>query len=205
MNKIENSLAFMLLQFAVSAGCGVCDDADFPVSTTGLNTDLEAQAGGVSALAFYKRGATTLVDPELPADWAAAVTAGDLRVINGCYGQGGIEDASTVEQLGACEVPVKSKSETVLTFDYIEDNITRDVHAFMKNLENKTNCYQVAMVFCNGDVTAFLDASVIAAYAADNTKSGKRRWTLTVTFQEVPDYLTVNFAAIWAAISGLPQ
>jgi len=75
----------------------------------------------------------------------------------------------------------------------------------MKNLENKTNCYQIAMVFCNGDVTAFLDASVIAAYAADNTKSGKRRWTLTVTFQEVPDYLTVNFAAIWAAISGLPQ
>lgn len=204
MNKIQNSLAFMLLQFAVSAGCGVCDDADFPVATTGLNTDLEAQPGGVSSLAFYKRGATTLANEELPADWAAAVTAGDLRVLNGCYGQGGIEDASTVEQLGACEVPVKSKSETVLTFDYIEDNITRDVHAFMKNLEDKTNCYQIAMVFCNNDVTAFLDASVIAAYAADNTKSGKRRWTLTITFQEVPDYLTVKFPAIWAAISNLP-
>jgi hypothetical protein len=199
-----NKLNFMLLQFAVSAGCGICDDADFPVAVTGLNTDLEAVPGGVSSLAFYKRGATTLANQELPADWAAAVTAGDLRVLNGCYGQGGIEDASTVEQLGACEVPVKSKSETVLTFDYIEDNITRDVHAFMKNLDDKTNCYEMAMVFCNGDVTAFLDATVIAAYAADNTKSGKRRWTLTVTFQEVPDYLTVQFPAIWAVIAGLP-
>lgn len=205
MNKLQFSQAFMLLHFAALAGCGVCDDADFPVSTTGLNTDLEAQPGGVSALAFYKRGATTLANEELPADWAAAITAGDLRVINGCYGQGGIEDASTVEQLGACEVPVKSKSETVLTFDYIEDNATRDVHAFMKNLDDKTNCYQVAMIFCNGDITTFLDASVTAAYAADNTKSGKRRWTLTVTFQEVPDYLTVKFGAIWTAISGLVQ
>lgn len=205
MNKLQFSQAFMLLHFAALAGCGVCDDADFPVSTTGLNTDLETQAGGVNGMAFYKTDATTLTDPEVPADWAAAVTAGDLRVINGCYGQGGVADNSTIEELGACEVPIVSKRSSVMTFNYIEDNVTRDVHAFFKALEGRVNCYKIAYFFCDGTVTDFYDASVTTAFEADDTRSGKRRWVITVTFREIPDFLTTNFAAIWAAISGLAQ
>ncbi len=193
------------LSFRGQAGCGVCDSsADFFTSVDGLNNDLTAQAGGVARIALLKNSAT-FTDVNDEEEWETKITAGDLRVLIGCLQTGELTDNATEEQLGSCEVNVISANSWAITFTDIEDNVSKDRFNFWKKVRENQNCYSVAMIYCNGDIMDFTPASVVPKYNAEGTKSGKRNWTVTITFEVLPDYITLNWSVLYPAIQALVQ
>lgn len=187
------------------AGCGVCDSsADFITPVDGINVDLTVQQGGFCALAILKKS-DPFTDPNDDAEWATKITAGDLRVLMGCYQQGDIVDNSATEALGSCERPALSKSEWLATFVDIEDNVSHDRYAFWEKVRANANCYQVAFINSDGTIQGFVDASILPKFNTGATKSDKRSWNVEITFYKLPPFLTLTYDVLDPAIAGLAQ
>ena len=190
---MKNSHLFMLLaavaamdaptNFKLATTCGVCEDFDPPLAITGINTDVEVQAGGAPYIAILDKN-FPLADELILANWDAAVLANQMVVLRNCLDTGGIEPNQTVENLGSCLTPVVTVDELVLTFSTFVDNDTYDRFKFMQYLRTSNSCFLVAIADCNGKIHPFVEATIQSpAYQKEDTKTGKTRWTLTITFK----------------------
>lgn len=183
------------------AGCGDCDPTfEFLVPTDGLNTDLAAEPGGIRAL-FLLHNSDPFTDVTDSAEWSAklnpvAPALPTMIALNGCYNTGGLEQASNEETLGSCELNLRTVDKNTLTFEVIEDNASFDVWKQMSQLQapKLQNCFQFAYVTCDGVVVGFFEANMRINRQIETTKSGKRRWTITLTWDSTQDLVPLELA-----------
>ena len=184
--------------------CGNCNTAwSFPTAGAGLNVENTVQSGGIVGVALLKCDAisafnspTALINKTL---WDAALTANDLKVINGCYATGSLADASNVATLGSCQRSVRMSTVKTLSFRDVEDNATFDRHAFWKSVSENPNGFYVAFQRCpkgadKGKIHAFYRASIQPSYSIGETTNDQAGWDVVITiFEELEAPLAAAF------------
>ena len=176
------------VDFKLGATCGVCDDFDPPIAATGINTDGTIQKGGAPYVAILD-AKQPLTDQLVLANWDAAIVANQMVLLRNCLDTGGIEPQQTTEELGSCLTPVVTEDRLVYTFSTFVDNATYDRFKLMQYLRGADACYLVSIADCDGKPHPFFPATIAApAYQKEDTKAGKSRWTLVITF-EAKDWL----------------
>lgn len=183
------------------AGCGDCDpNFEFDVPTTGLNTDLAAQPGGIRAL-FLLHNSSPFLDPTDAVEWAAKLEPTPPALpkmigLNGCYNTGGLEQAPNTETLGSCQITLRTFDVNTLTFEVIEDNTTNDIWKQMRQLQAPAlqNCFQFAYTTCDGVTVGFFEANMVITRQIETTKAGKRRWTIVLTWDSTQDIIPLDLA-----------
>ena len=186
---------------------GICDDCDedsviaaFPVFTTGINTSLKVQQGGITGLAIIKCNAA-MSTPTLEASWAAAITALDMVVLRDCLLEGNLDEASATETLGACLVDIVSDFTSTITIKDIQDNVTFDRSQFWADVRTRPNDFLVAYWTCqnvnggaggNSVIHGFFRASIIATYHIEATKAGKSYWEAAIVWHNPIDDVPID-------------
>ena len=171
--------------FNLLAGCGECEDFDLPTVVTGFNTDLEVQNGGINAVYILKKSAA-LADETIQRQWQAALDAGDMRGVYGCFGQGGLEAEPQVEELGACVTEALLYIKNTITYIDIEDNPERERFQFWRSIQpqNRRTCFLMAFQTCDGTVYPFRPVVITPVFAIADQKTGKKQWTVTFKWDE---------------------
>jgi hypothetical protein len=179
--------------FNLYAGCGECEDFDLPTVVTGFNTDLSVENGGINAVYLLKKTAA-LADETVQAQWQAALDAGDMRGVSGCFGQGGLEAEPQVEELGACIVEALLYIKNTITFTDIEDNPAHERFQFWRALQpqNRRTCFLLAFQTCDGTVYPFRPVVITPVFSIADQKTGKKAWTVTFKWDEVQTPLPLD-------------
>lgn len=172
--------------FNLLAGCGECEDFDLPVIVTGFNTDLEVQNGGINAVYILRKSAA-LADELIQTQWQAALDAGDMRGVYGCYGQGVLEPEPQVEELGACVTEALLYIKNTITYIDIEDNPAHERFQFWRSIQpqNRRTCFLMAFQTCDGTVYPFRPVVITPVFSIADQKTGKKQWTVTFKWDEV--------------------
>jgi len=174
--------------------CVVCSAdnpaQDFPAFTTGLNTGLSAQRGGISWIALMKCE-IEFTDIADVAEWNTKIAAGDIIIIQDCYLTGGKTTEANAVVLGSCRISLVTDRNHTLTLADIADNTTYDRSTLWLHTQNYPNDYKMAYATCDGVLYPFNSAQINANKNIDDTTEGFTRWDVTITYSKLTNDMPV--------------
>lgn len=187
----DNKFYMLILNlFAMQAECEDCDDTgDFPVATTGLNTQILKVPGGYRGFAL-KKCSYDFTDISDSVEWEAAIASNDVVVVLSCqWILGSKSSDATVNTEGSCEVEDIADRTPAFTFVHSGDNAAYDIDNFFISWQTKNGeGYDLAPIKCD-DVTIrdFYSGTANVNLNTDETKSGKESWTVVFTSHQLAE------------------
>lgn len=161
----------------------------FPTPTTGFNSDLEVQRGGIYFLAFAKCDFAGIDETDLT-EWNAAIAAGNIIALRSCFNQAELANDVQTEEIGACRRTIVSRSVNTLTITDLVDNPDHDRFKFWRSLQ-RVNSVQVAFGTCDQKLFGFRTASVTAGFSIGETTADKASWTINLSWDDLESDLPV--------------
>jgi hypothetical protein len=177
--------------------CVVCSAEnpaqDFPIFTTGLNSGLSAQRGGISWIALM-RCEIEFTDIEDVDEWNDKIASDDIIIVQDCYLTGGKTTEANAVVLGSCRISLVTDRNHTVTLADIADNTTYDRSTLWLHSQNYPNDYKMAFATCDGVLYPFNSVQINANKNIDDTTEGFTRWDVTITHSKLTNDMPITLA-----------